>query len=562
MGVLIGGVLGVVLFLLTIGPDILRADNFGWMMRHDLQTYLLAWLHYRHEPWHWPPGALASVGYPIGTSIGNTDAVPLLAIPLKAAQSLLPEPFQYFGWWLLTCYVLQGVFGALLVRRFTPDRVLQALGAALFVMTPALMHRFGHLALCAHWLVLGALLLSLPDAQRARAAHLRDWLLLCAAAAATQPYIAVMVVGLALADVASDALFGRHAGRWREGAAGAAAIVAVTTAVFWLCGYFLVSSAGDLQLDGLGFYSMNLLSPIAPMGLSRVLPDVPLATPGQYEGFTYFGAGWLALSLVVLRLLVTRRVAVPRLRLGWLVAAVFLALGVSPVVTIGPRVLADLNAWAPTALATFRSSGRFGWLAMYVGFVLVIAAIVTSLPRRIAVAVLLGAVMLQAWDLSPFYLAIHRRASAPDWTDWKDPLASPVWDAAVREYRHLVMVPPDMCGVVMPVAAGPHLPFSLLAARHRVTINSGNAGRYDGGAVLRYCHAIDADVHAGRVADDSLYVLSPVMRDTLVAATQVPLTCGDIDGFAVCVTTGTYRRWQAGAERDGFVAVAVVPATP
>ena len=48
-------------------------------------------------------------------------------------------------------------------------------------------------------------------------------------------------------------------------------------------------------------------------------------------------------------------------------------------------------------------------------------------------------------------------------------------------YRHLVMVPADMCASVA-AARRDHLPFSLRAGRHGVTVNSGNAGRYDAGA--------------------------------------------------------------------------------
>lgn len=559
---LVGGLLGLALFLVTLGPAILRPTNLGWLMRHDLQTYLLAWHHFRREPWHWPPGALPSVGYPVGTSIGNTDALPLLAFPLKTLHAVLPDPGQFFGAWLLACFVLQGVFGALLVRRFTADRTQQGLGAALFVMTPALTQRTGHLALCAHWMVLAAIWLSLADAAIGQAARRRGWLLLCAAAGATQPYIAVMVLGLALADAASDALQGQHPHARRAFLTQTASLAGVMASVSWLCGYFLVSSAGDLQLEGLGFYSLNLLAPIASMGASRLLPEIPLATPGQYEGFVYAGAGWLALGLLTCGLLATRRSALPRLRLGWIVVVVFIALGVSPVVTAGSSVLADLSAWAPTALATFRSSGRFGWLAMYVAFTAAIAAVVTSLPRRAALAVLVAAGLLQAWDSSGAFAAVHVRSQAPVWTDWANPLTSAVWDVAVPVYRHLVMVPPDMCAAVMPVPAGAHLPFSLLAGRHGVTINSGNAGRYDLDAVLRYCHTLDADMRAGRVDDDSVYVLSPAMRDTLAAATQVPLTCGRIDGFDVCVTSGTYPRWQAAAEPSDFGAVSVTPTLP
>ena len=53
---MLGGGLGALLFLATLGPAIVRPTNLGWLMRHDTQTYLLAWHHFRREPWQWPPG--------------------------------------------------------------------------------------------------------------------------------------------------------------------------------------------------------------------------------------------------------------------------------------------------------------------------------------------------------------------------------------------------------------------------------------------------------------------------------------------------------------------------
>ena len=227
---------------------------------------------------------------------------------------------------------------------------------------------------------------------------------------------------------------------------------------------------------------------------------------------------------------------------------VFTLLAVSPVITAGPAVLADWRAWSPSALSVFRSSGRFGWLTMYVAFLVVMAA-VTRLPRRAAMTLLLGAVVLQAVDLRGAYRAIGAREHSPAWTTWDDPLKSPVWAVALPQYRHLVMVPPDMCASTWPNPAGPHLPFSLLAARHAVTVNSGNAGRYDVGAVQRYCLDLEADMRSGRLDDDSLYVVSPGMRAVMSASAPTRLLCGDVDGFGVCATASTYARWREAAER-------------
>ena len=368
-----------------------------------------------------------------------------------------------------------------------------------------------------------------------------------------------MVLGLAVADFASDALWPRLSTQAVPGTAGGIALVlAVMTVVFWLCGVFLVGSS-DLEREGLGVYSMNLLSPVMSMRLSSLLPEIPAATPGQYEGVVYFGAGWLALTLLAIILAARRRGAAPRLRLGWVVVVAFVCYAISPVVTAAGAVVLDLSAWTPPVVSVFRSSGRFGWLAMYVAFVAVLATIAKALPRRAAIAVVGAAVVLQVWDLHGTYGGMRAREHNPAWTDWDDPLDSDVWDIALPHYRHLVMVPADMCVGTEAENAGPHLPFSLRAGNHGVTVNSGNAGRYDAGAVLRYCATEDANLRAGRVAADSLYVLSPTMRDLLTRSTRTPLACGSADGFALCVTLDSFEQWRAPGERAGFVATTITP---
>ena len=520
---MLGGVLGAMLFLATLGPAIVRPTNLGWLMRHDTQTYLLAWHHFRREPWQWPPGKILGVGYPVTTSIGNTDAVPLVAFPLKPLHAVLPDPGQYLGAWLLACYVLQGVFGVLLLRHVTADPALQTLGAALFVQTPALLFRTGHTALCGHWLLLAALWIAVSHPQRSYRWRLLAWSLVSAAVAATQPYLAVMVLGLAAADFASDALWPRFSAPAVPGAAGGLALVlAVMTAVFWLCGVFLVGSS-DLEREGFGFYSMNLLSPVMSMRLSALLPEIPAATPGQYEGVVYFGAGWLALTLLAVILAAGRRGAGPRLRLGWVVVVAFVLYAISPVVTAANAVVLDLSASTPSILSVFRSSGRFGWLAMYVVFVAVFATTAKALPRRAALAVVAVAVMLQAWDLHATYGGMWAREHDPAWTDWDDPLDSGVWDIALPHYRHLVMVP------------GRHVrrrrgrerraaPAVLAACRQprrdRQLRQCRALRRRRGAALLR--RPWTPRLRAGRVADDSLYVLSPTMRDATHPARPGP----------------------------------------
>jgi hypothetical protein len=297
---------------------------------------------------------------------------------------------------------------------------------------------------------------------------------------------------------------------------------------------------------------MNLLSPVIALSYGRLLPAIPMVSPDQYEGLVYFGVGWLALALVAVAGRVARHRALPPLGLAWLGVAGATLLAVSPIVTFGSHVVADLSAWSPPQMAMFRSSGRFAWLPMYLAFAAILRVVVAWLPRRAATGVLALALALQMIDGWPVYRSIYARERSSAWTTYANPLSSPAWDVITPHYRHVVMVPPDMCVAVWPDPVAPHLPFSMLAARHGATVNSGNAGRYDAAAVARYCAGLEADVRGARLADDSLYVLSPPMRQALTVAAQPgAVACETLDGFAVCVTAGSYEAWRRG-ESSGF----------
>ena len=141
-GALVGA--GFFLVVLRLGP-IVRPSNTSWLMGWDWSVGYTGWRFFRVEAWAWPPGRIAGLLHPTGTTIGFTDALPVLALPFKALRAYLPGTFQYVGVFLFLCYAAQGVFGSLLLRLLTPSLWRQAAGAALFVLSPALLFRLGAL---------------------------------------------------------------------------------------------------------------------------------------------------------------------------------------------------------------------------------------------------------------------------------------------------------------------------------------------------------------------------------------------------------------------------------
>jgi hypothetical protein len=231
-----GGLLGGLFFIWIVGLRVLKPTEYNWVMQLDWRIHFLGWHFFRREPWQWPPGRI--VGYfhaPDGTALGFTDSIPLVAFLLKPFSTLLPATLQYLGLWLLTCFVLQGVFGVLIARIWTTRWSLQLLSAAMFVLMPTLLIRVGHPALCAHFLLLWALWLYFRGDRNQVQPFLQ-----CAALGLTaglmHPYLAVMVLAILGALMVKDVsgVFGSD--RWRLRLRAVAGWICVGHAVrrYWL----------------------------------------------------------------------------------------------------------------------------------------------------------------------------------------------------------------------------------------------------------------------------------------------------------------------------------------
>ena len=159
---LTGGLLGVLVFFLVYGAGPLDVTNDafcrGGYIEKDIQQHYAGWLFYRQSDLGFPFCLTQDLNYPDGISIAYTDSVPLFAALFRILSPLLPYTFQYFGLFTLTCFFMQGAFGALLAGCFARGVLLPVLGDILFVSSPVLFERaFRHTALGAQILILAAL---------------------------------------------------------------------------------------------------------------------------------------------------------------------------------------------------------------------------------------------------------------------------------------------------------------------------------------------------------------------------------------------------------------------
>lgn len=535
---LAGGVIGALFFVWIAGARVLTPTEVSWTMQSDWRNHYLGWHFFRHEPWRWPPGRIDSYFEPIGTSVGFTDSIPIVAFALKPFSALLPGSFQYLGLWLLSCFTLQGVFGVLLMRLWTPSIVQQLLGATCYVLVPTLLMRVGHPALCSHWLLLWASWLYLRTDRLPRAA-LGQIVALALVASLVHPYLALMVAGL-LTALGVRLVVQRRV----RGIATMLIVACCTLAGWWLSGLFIISGIDSLMAEGLTTYSMNLLGPIAPGGWSTLLPDLPVVGNGQlFEGFQYLGAGLLFSILVgvIARLVLPGR---PVTTMVWpllLVVTVFAIGSLGPRVTVGTAVLVNIEqAWIER-LEVFHALGRFFWPAAYVALTMALAVIVMRLPPRLATAVLCTAVVLQFVDLHGAHAFRRQVARQGEFYAWQPSLTSPAWEQLLPEYAHIVVYPPSYCG---PEPAVDLESVAYLAGLHGMTLNSGLAARVDESRRRAACREIADTLTRGDVDDASIYLGRPREIDVVKLHARRPVVCGVIDAIGVCATARSYERWR------------------
>ena len=167
LAALLGAAAGMVVFFLLYGTSTLHPTYDAWILNGydewDIQQHYAGWVLFRNSHWAFPLGLADTIAAPDGTVISFTDSIPWVSIFFKALRGVLPSTFQWFGWYTLFCFAMQGAAGALLCARGQAKTgagalVFSTLGGLLFVMLPTLWERaFRHTALASQWLFLLAL---------------------------------------------------------------------------------------------------------------------------------------------------------------------------------------------------------------------------------------------------------------------------------------------------------------------------------------------------------------------------------------------------------------------
>ena len=502
-----GALLGALVFVALYGVRVLDPTCVDWILNNpspDPSQHYLGWAFFRNSTVRLPyVGANYSVIYPYRTSILFTDSITLLALLGKLFSPILPARFQYFGWWGLLCYALQGGLAQAILARLggvRPGQTARAwasvAGAGVLVLFPALTVRmFAHTALAGNWLVLLAIWLwlrcdaLLPTTWRACLAWAGMGVLCAGIHLYYLPMVGIVLVGYAV-----------RRGLQKRGVAAVLLPVvcfcAAALAELLLLGAFASNFAGysngylngadlaNLMVPGLAAsWEQNVyigLGAVAALVLAVVSFGIACARgkAAAAAGFFRRHRIWLFAGAVVLLL---DAIAA----MGNTITLGGVTLGTVPI----PQVLMDF--WA-----MFSSCARLAWLAGMLLALLACSAVLRLWNGRVAVVLLAVCALLQGYgqrdELAKRFATYHDDATYTDQTR----LTDPAWEnlAESGRFSHLAFVSFDF----------EHDEFwdlAAFAADHGWTSNSFYMGHMDGNLA-----AVTLAGEMNTLSADTLYV--------------------------------------------------------
>ena len=499
-------------FLVIAGPRFLDPTNVAWLVGGDPLQHYLGWAFYRNSPWAWPIGLNPLYGMEFSNSIVFTDSIPLLAIPFKVISQFLPYPFQYFGIWVLLCFVLQAYFAFRLISLITNGIAIQCLGSILFLFSPPLIFRLSlHESLMGHFIILAALYLNLKPSGKAIEVkksnlHSLAWIILLSIAVLTHFYLAVMVLVLWLADLSARLFISKRAS-YKETFFEALLTIGVIGFIAWQAGYFAIEGASGAT-RGFGDFRTNLLALFNSRGWSYLLTPIPLRDSVEAatgEGFQYLGAGSLFLLICAGYGLLIRKISASAAAiLGWKnYPALIIALGALALISISNHIgLGPWNFSVPlpefviNLLSIVRASSRLFWPLYYTIILAIIWVVIKAYSSRSALILFLIAALLQVVDTSAGWLPIREKVSLSSSSEFKSQLQNPFWKAAGRHYK----------SIVANGGQNNWESFGIFASSNQMATNIAYLARADFSKERESFAAVNQKLHQGPLNEKTLYV--------------------------------------------------------
>jgi hypothetical protein len=528
-------IVAIIVFQITYGFVALNPTNINWLMSayHDWGTHYLGWAFYRNDPWGFPLTDVDSYFYPIGTNVGFTDTIPLLALFFKIFSGILPEDFQFYGIWFLACYFLVAFYSIKILNLYKINPVFVFLGVFLITANPVLAFRGMHPSLCAHWLLLASIYNFLIKSNSSNVLKInKSQIILLIISATINPYLTAMVAGFNIIVPLKHYFYEKTLNVKQF--IFCPIISFFLAIIIWIVlGLIVFENNTNLDVGNIyGLYAFNLNSFFNSYGhYSKFIPHLGMVTDNQHEGFGYLGIGIILMFLISFFyvLFYKRRIFKQNKKLLPLLILSFLlfVFSVSNHVSFGKEIIFNYPTLGIVEKFgnIFRAIGRFIWVDYYlIIFFSVIIVSKMSINKYLKLSVFIFLFSFQMYDIENLLTSRDLKAGTFD-TKLKDNQ----WLNVFRKFDEIVTYPPFTNNLVYNMD---YQDLSFLALKSNRPITNGYVARENLNESKRYKDSLSNMLKRGEISKKQLFVTNRLnLKDFNVLLYKDMVNIFKIDNF-------------------------------
>ena len=486
----------LILLWFSTGLEIILPSTIGWLESGD-GTAEISWEFFRSQPLlQFPLGLNPSYGLEISSTIAFDGQIPILSLLFHPLNLLLPVRFQYLGLFLFICFILNYVVAKRILLQLQLNNLNSSISSIIISTSPVILFRYidhDHYVLTSGFLLFCAIYLVLKNDSA-----FPKWLILYTASILILIYYTVFIFIIHTIFLLYKVFLKTES--IRAATFKLTLILSISVFLMFCVGFFYGEvSASDV---GFGLFRSTLTSLIDSNQWSAFLPDIG-ESEGAYEGFGYIGLPSFILILSVLFFQTKsplRKSTDASFFPLWASSIFLLIFSFSNKISFGTIQLFEysLPSQLIPILTTFRSSGRFIWLLVFVLFIWLVYKINLKINSKNLTIFLSFLLILHSIDIGSHLFSQKNRKFA---NIYETNLTNAAW-ADIREcYKNIRIYPPTP-GVINSYN------FINLANNNGLGINTGRFARLNNEAVNKAFNIMHEEFSTGVYRDDSFYIFS------------------------------------------------------
>jgi hypothetical protein len=490
-----GLIYSLLIMTLTSGTRIINPNSTSWLSYGD-GTGEIGWEFFRKEPvLQFPLGLNPSYGLEISSTMAFDGQIPIMSLILHPIEAFLPDRFQYYGIFLFFTFALNFVFAKKIFTNLKFSNYQSIISGILLATSPVILNRFienTHYTLTSSWIIFAAINLSMF-----KNTSFKKWVLLYIFTILIHLYFLPFVLSIHLITLIGLSFKSRAL--LIKNYLSLFPILIISVLTLLSIGYFFGGISG--KDVGYGLFRSTLFSLVDSSGWSRIIPDIS-EPDGAYEGFAYIGLPTVLLVILILILSKQKSKSSQIIFFTpvWISSLILFIFSLSNNIAAGKFELFSFNI--PDSLSlltdTFRSSGRFAWLLVFVLFIYLSVRIKNKMADSNFSAVL---TVILAFTVLDYYPQLQSNRSTKFNQLNESNLVDPAWQSISECYRNIRVYPPT-------VGVENYYNFVNIAYQQNLGINTGRFGRVNQSTILGAYDQMHKEFNTGEYRSDSFYIFT------------------------------------------------------